>query len=305
MCPAPPAVRGAVFPLSRPSRESIAAVVVLFNPTAEQVANVRAYAGQVGRVIAADNTLEPDSGILAELAVMGVTVLPMGGNRGIAAALNAGCDAAIADGFTWALTLDQDSTPSPDLVEKLTLCLSEPGSGDVLLVAPVWQIEGGLAEEISARCVDFAMTSGNLLRLDLFEKVGGFREDLFIDRVDTEFCLRGRVMGLRILQRRDAVLLHRTGLLEERRFPFRHFVTNYPAIRRYYMARNVLEVNRLYGREFPEWLEGEKHQWSRDVPKIILSERDRCQKLMHIVRGILDYRARRFGDYNEIRAARR
>jgi rhamnosyltransferase len=292
---------------SAPAPRRTAAVVVLYEPPADLLNNVATYLGQVDRVFAVDNTPTPDPTLIDALSGLGVRVLPMGGNRGIAAALNAGCRAAIEAGYDLALTLDQDSTPAPDLVEKLALCLGEPGSDDVLLVAPVWQIEGGLPEEISARCVEigFAMTSGNLVRLDLFEKVGGFREDLFIDRVDTEFCLRGRTMGLRVLQRRDAVLLHRAGRLEEKRCPFRHFVTNYPAIRRYYMARNVLELNRLYGREFPEWVKGERHQWSRDLPKILMSERDRLQKLTHIVRGVLDYRARRFGSYDDIRRAGR
>jgi rhamnosyltransferase len=297
-------MRGVNRSVPHPSREDIAAVVVLFNPSPEQVDNVRTYIGQVARVIAADNTPSPDATLLAQLAEMGVMVLPMGGNRGIATALNAGCDAAIAGGFEWALTLDQDSTPAPDMVEKLASCVGDAATGDVMLVAPVWQIEGGLEEELSEGCaeIDFAMTSGNLLRLETYTALDRFRDDLFIDSVDTEFCLRGRTRGFRILQRRDAVLLHRMGILEEKRFPFRHFVTNYSAARRYYMMRNALELNRLYGAQFPEWVAGERRQWGRDLPKILLSERDKMSKLRHIIRGLQDYRARRFGSYEEARS---
>jgi len=281
-------------------RDRTAGVVVLYNPPSDVLQNVSTYLNQVGCVFAVDNTPEPDSKLLAALGEMGVRVLPMGGNQGIAAALNVGCRAAIEAGYDLALTLDQDSTPGPDLVEKLASCLHGPSSSDVLLVAPVWEIAGGLPESTAAQCVeiDFAMTSGNLLQLDLFEVVGGFREDLFIDQVDTEFCFRGRDRGLRILQRQDAVLLHRMGQLEEKRFPFHHYVTNYPAIRRYYMARNGLELNRLYGREYPEWVRDEKRQWQLNLPKIILSEDHRLLKFKYIIRGILDYRARRFGSYD-------
>jgi rhamnosyltransferase len=289
-----------------PNREDIAAVVVLFNPTPEQVDNVCTYIGQVAHVIAVDNTPSPEAVVLDRLAGLGVMVLPMGGNRGIAAALNAGCDAAIAGGFEWALTLDQDSTPAPDMVEKLASCVGDPATSDIILVAPVWQIEGGLPEQLSAACVEqnFAMTSGNLLRLEMFKALGGFREDFFIDAVDTEFCFRGRKRGWRIVQRRDAVLLHRPGHLEEKRFPFRHFVSNYSARRRYYMARNALEVNRLYGAEFPDWVAGQKRQWWLDVPKILLSEDDKVSKLRHIVQGIRHYRAGRFGPYDTLHGAK-
>ncbi len=281
--------------------------MVLFGPTAEHVENVLSYIGQVARVIAVDNTPAPDASVGERLVELGVQLVPMGGNRGIAAALNAGCSAARSQGFTWVLTLDQDSTPAPDMVQRLTLCLADGNAGDVFLAAPVWQIEGGLEEHPSPGCIelDFAMTSGNLLRLEAWEALGGFREDFFIDAVDTEFCFRGRKHGLRILQRRDAVLIHRPGRLEERHFPFKHFVSNYSPLRRYYMTRNLLQVAREYSRQFPDWAAKERHQRRIDTLKIVLSERDKFSKLGHMVQGLRDYRAGRFGVYENLHGGRR
>lgn len=39
------------------------------------------------------------------------------------------------------------------------------------------------------------ITSGMLIPLSLFGKIGMFREDYFIDSVDHEFCLRARAVA--------------------------------------------------------------------------------------------------------------
>ena len=70
-------------------------------------------------------------------------------------------------------------------------------------------------------------------------------------------------------------------------------------------AYDFVELNRRYGREFPDWVEGERNQWGRDLPKIILSENDKLAKLTHILRGIHDYRARRFGGYESLHPKRK
>ncbi|MGB4593711.1 MAG: glycosyltransferase family 2 protein [Coriobacteriia bacterium] len=287
---------------TRPSRDHIAAVVVLFEPSAEHIEHVLAYIDQVAKVIAVDNTPEPHALAVERLTELGVEVVSMGSNIGIAAALNAGCGVAMAYGFEWALTLDQDSTPAPDMVHRLTQCLCEDDSDDVFLAVPVWQIEGGVKEQLSPRCIelDVAMTSGNLVRLAAWKALGGFREGFFIDAVDTEYCLRGRQQGMRILQRRDAVLIHRPGSLERKRFPTEHFVSNYSPLRRYYMTRNTLEVLRAYGHQYPAWASRERHQLLIDTLKIALSERNKVLKLHRMLQGARDYRRGRFGRYEDL-----
>jgi len=168
----------------KPASESVAGVVVLFNPTDRDLDNVSRYIDQVDLVIAVDNTPDPDPAVHARLQMLDVKLLPMDGNKGIAAALNAGCLAAQEAGFRWVLMLDQDSTPSEDMVSRLLMCVQQHASERIALVAPVWQIAGGLPEPTSSECVeiDYAMTSGTLLRLNAFDEIQGFREDFFIER---------------------------------------------------------------------------------------------------------------------------
>ena len=89
------------------------------------------------------------------------------------------------------------------------------------------------------------MTSGNLLRLGALEAVGRFDDELFIDQVDNDLCFRLRLSGWRILQARRAVLEHRQGTL--RRTALGFYSMDYPALRRYYLARNTLVTMQRYG----------------------------------------------------------
>lgn len=283
-------------------KHGIAAVVVLYNPSTDVLENIDSYIGQVDRVIAVDNTLTLDADLRAELAKRSVDYIQMGGNKGIAAALNTGCRRAIDTGHGWALTMDQDSTAPANFTDGLAKCLDQPDAERIAIVAPLWEQVGGLPEQTSASCRDliFVMTSGNLLRLTAFQDLGGFREDLFIDHVDNEFCMRAKRRGWRIVQRQDVVLLHRMGTLQQVKFPVRCYITDYSPLRRYYMVRNLLELRREFGREFPTWLESEYRHWRKELVKVILAEPRRFQKVKMMFLGWLDYRRRRFGPFDEL-----
>lgn len=78
----------------------------------------------------------------------------------------------------------------------------------------MWDREGAPPLSPGDGCGELlvANPSGSLLRLAAFEQLGDFRDDFFIDQVDNEFCLCARRNGLRVVQRRDTILLHRMGI---------------------------------------------------------------------------------------------
>ncbi len=280
-----------------------AAVVVLYHPDAAVLQNLACYADQVDHVYVVDNTECPEEGLEAALgAFRHVTYLPNGANLGIATGLNIGVRAALAEGYPRVLTMDQDSTAPPGLVQALGACMdSDPA---IALVSPVHQQVGGLHKPVGGGCRDVpqAMTSGNLLRGDAFQDVGGFMEELFIDQVDNEFCLKLRRAGYRVVEAGQAVLHHRVGRVRRHRFPFPCFSTNHSAVRRYYMARNRLVVGARYRADHPEYLAFELGQLAREVVKIILHEPQKCLKLRMILRGILDFRRGVLGPYPQERS---
>lgn len=60
------------------------------------------------------------------------------------------------------------------------------------------------------------ITSGTLLNLSLFQKIGGFDENLFIDAVDHEYTIKSLLTGYKIIQFPCIQLTHQIGTLVKR-----------------------------------------------------------------------------------------
>jgi rhamnosyltransferase len=59
--------------------------------------------------------------------------------------------------------------------------------------------------------VQFLATSGSLIDLAAFDRVGPFRADFFIDGVELEWCFRAWSLGLGCYVARDVAIPHRVG----------------------------------------------------------------------------------------------
>jgi rhamnosyltransferase len=88
--------------------------------------------------------------------------------------------------------------------------------------------------------VSFLIASGCLIPAGVLRRLGGMRSNYFIDHVDTEWCLRARAAGYRLLIVPDAILDHRLGDSVRRIwfFGFRQ-VAHHSPLRDYYMFRNT------------------------------------------------------------------
>src|SRR5258708_17120000 len=96
--------------------------------------------------------------------------------------------------------------------------------------------------------VESVITSGSLLSLRAFSAIAPFREEFFIDYVDTEFCLRARTAGFRVIQTRRPLMSHTVGAPTSHKLPWTtKWTTNHSPDRRYYIARNNTVLLREYG----------------------------------------------------------
>jgi rhamnosyltransferase len=277
----------------------IDAVVVLHDPSPDVLDTIRSIAHQVGMVYALDNSEPPASEFAAVLSsITNLAYLSQGENLGVARALNIGAEKAIAGGCDFLLTMDQDSLAAPDLVERMTACLAHTGRENIGMIAPyhLTKANGPSGANAEFEAVMTPMTSGCLLNLSAYGKVGPFREDLFIDFVDNEYCLRLRRAGFRVLRANRAVLRHDVGNIRKYG-PF--IATNHSPLRRYYKTRNRFLVNKLYRRDFPGHCLFDRVRLLKEIVSIILFEREKGAKLRMMWRGFLDYRRGRFGRLDE------
>jgi len=274
-----------------------AAVVVLYHPLPEVMENIRTFAHQVEMVYVVDNSLPPARDFAARLwEVRNLIYLPQGENLGVACALNIGAEQAMKAGCDFLLTMDQDSQAAPDMVEQMMACLALHDQDKVGMIAPfhVTKADRPYAGMAAFEDVMTPMTSGCLLNLTVFRKAGPFREELFIDFIDNEYCLRLRKACFKVLRANRAILKHNVGNIRKYG-PF--IATNHPPLRRYYKTRNRFLVNRLYRRDFPCHCLFDRVRLLKEIVSIILFEREKAAKLSMMWRGYLDYRHDCFGKY--------
>jgi len=250
----------------------VCAVVVAYYPSDSVCDNLRAVVREFGRVLVVDNGSGPETTRMMG-AVAGVELLALGENLGVAAALNRGAEWALRNGYSWMVTFDQDSLPAPGFGNGLWAshlrhpkaavvgaCIVEGGATarNYLWVCqhPQWP---GLFRRVACERSDLStvtmtITSGSMTNLSVWKELDGFSEDLFIDYVDIDYCLKVVRAQRTIAISATARLEHKLGARQTGRMlgkdlrPMHH-----AAFRHYYMARNRVIVWRRHALAVPHW----------------------------------------------------
>jgi rhamnosyltransferase len=216
------------------------------------------------------------------------------------------------------LTLDHDSVADPAMVDKMIISWrTRPDRESVMIVAPrfidinagfeprypvyrgFWPKFPRFTESVSMLEPMEVITSGSLVRTDVFERAGFFCEEMFVDYVDIEFCLRVSSAGFKILVPRDAVLRHELGKAKERKILRKKVITlNHSPERRYYIARNRIHVMRRYAWKYPSFFLFSLREAMIDLIRICLVEDRTGQKLVMMTRGVIDGVLGRMGILN-------
>lgn len=264
----------------------IAVCIVTYNPEPARFSEcLSAVAGQAEQVFVVDNG-SSEVGKVEELCreYGNALVLPLGENKGIAAALNIGCAAADEKSCAAVLTLDQDSVCEDGLVEKLAAHLSK----DVGIAAPWISYRGNEGyydlPQDGPYEAEWTITSASLTSLDAWREIGGFDETLFIDSVDRDFCIRLRRAGYRVVIDPAVSLSHELGDMRCVRILGRVIhVTNHNSFRKYYIARNKILLFRKGEIPLRTCLKEEIQEATK-----VLFEQNRLSKVGAIVRGVHD-----------------
>ena len=250
----------------------IHAVVVTYVPEISVLRDlVESLADQVDRIHLVDNTPADDARLdrfMQSGVPVGVGLNRLGGNFGIAKALNVGIEAAFAGGATHVLLSDQDSLPSNKMVAGLIGVMASIAAKNVRVgaVGPAFlERNTGLMLPFQANVAGqffyghvrpsaaipvveaiTLITSGMLVPTAVLRDVGLMREDFFIDHVDIEWCHRARSRGWRLFGTVDGTMQHSMGERDALRvwyFGWRREAA-YPPIRVYYRVRNYVALFR-------------------------------------------------------------
>jgi len=289
------------MPEQLPARSDVCAVLISYHPDNHLPARLGRIIPQVRETVIVDNGSREESlKMLRELSSWpALTVIDNVENLGIARALNIGVQHALKQGYSWALLLDQDTEIDENMVERLLATYAsflEPER--LAVVGSRYRDTNGRTAEPSYldsrgehwQEVESVITSGSLLSLTAYAVVGPFRDDFFIDHVDTEYCFRARAAGYRTIETRQPLMSHTVGAPTLHRLLWTtKWTTNHSPDRRYYMARNNTVLLREYGTSRGgSWRLKSIVRCFRLCKRIAYFERDKVEKIAAVCQGWWD-----------------
>ena len=295
-------------------------LIVTLNPPSNFFSCLDSFYTQLDQLVIVDNGSNTDTCHLLEQEAKrrgsSLSVIFNETNLGIATALNQGFGWAIEKGCGHIIAFDQDSQPFPGMISTmLELSSLRAENNHVAVVAPVVvdsqvSVQARylrprfkfLFERVSCQGdmlvdVTYVITSGALYNLVVYQKVGPFRNDFFIDYVDTEYCLRARENGYTIVVACKAHLNHRQGDRQKRLLlGSEHYPTFHSPRRWYFISRNRIPMIRLYALRFPHWFLYELVASLYIFMKMLLFEPQKMDKLRAVFHGTLDGLRGRMGN---------
>lgn len=202
----------------------------------ECLASVQALDYPNFRVLVVDNYSEDGSPEVVRSRFTSVELLELERNEGATGASNAGFAYALVHGAEYVFRLDSDTVVDPSALRHLVDAALE--SSDIgVLTAKIYFYDrptviwfgGALSHrwhfgayntrryeydspDNSIPCdVDYAWSTGMLIRRTVLEVVGGFDPDFFVYYEEVDFCLRVKQAGFRIRYVPEARLWHKVG----------------------------------------------------------------------------------------------
>lgn len=294
-------------------------LIITYNPAENLDRHLDTLYEQFNEIVLVDNgsSLETRNCIVEQARRRGPALKAIlnDDNLGVATALNQGFSLAVELGYDRVITLDQDSVPEPGMKDALVNGFQNHSNREKLAVlAPVifeevtdqsarylrqknkFVFERLYCDQQFLRNVTFVITSGSLYNLNLYRVLGPFRDDFFIDAVDTEYCLRAIRSGYEVSVACGARLAHTLGNRQRKSILGQiHYPTFHSPTRWYYISRNRVSMLRMYAWRFPHWFFFEMAVTLTGFTRMLLFEDRRLNKIKAFLLGTRDGLRKKMG----------
>jgi rhamnosyltransferase len=245
----------------------ISSITVTYNPNINILnQQIQELLLCVDKIIIIDNQSDNFNEISFKLNFDKISIISLTENKGIAYAQNLGIKLLLKESneSDYVLFFDHDSIPDnkfvPSMVNEVNK-LKNLGIYLFLLGASYYdkvsssnskflaknkfgfkKVECQVSNQELIKC-NFIISSGSFIPLEVFKKIGLFREDFFIDHVDTEFCIRAENFKIPIYGNCNALMVHSLGDSSTKIwFGKKILVPLNSSLRNYYMIRNSIKL---------------------------------------------------------------
>lgn len=272
--------------------------IVTYNPDFKRLQeNIQAIITQIDELIIVDNN--SDNIAIFESYIKKfpkIKIIKNKENLGIATALNQLCGYAEKNEYSWILTLDQDSVCFPEIIKHYNEFINSSNSDSNIGILTCYIEDRNFVYEdryidegkLGFSYTDFCITSGSYINLQIWNKIGGFDEKYFIDKVDTDYCQTMIENNLFIVKINYVGLLHEVGSNTRivKVFHKKIHVFNHSPFRCYYIARNSIYFARKH-KDYIDFWANYKTAYHR-LLVVLIFEKQKSEKIRQCIRGIID-----------------
>lgn len=275
--------------------------VTLYHPAKKVVEYLMRYSSFLDKVFMFDNTEDAEHSAWFSKYPW-IEYFSDGINEGIAKRLNQAGMLAIQQGYEWLLAMDQDSYFEREVLHWYFQCIERyPNRNDVAVFGTAW---GRELLTSSTHCIAEPSTSiiisGSVVNLNIWTKVGGFDENLFIDFVDHEYAKRTELAGFSSIQFNNIYLRHELGQIVNRSsiktlYLLKKEKIIHQPVRCYYMYRNMLYLQKKFGMADPAFVKKIRNITRSEINKALLYGSRPFEVLKYVRLAKKDFQDKRMG----------
>lgn len=273
----------------------VGVVLVTYNPNIDLVSRfVKHIDKYVDHIIVVDNS-KINYDLENLLSGKKNTIILNRSNRGIAEAQNQGIKYAIEIGMDNVFIFDQDTKINDAFVSKMIHAFNSMNFKErIACVGPNYEDMNN--NTIDAIEKDFIIASGSLYNVSIFDKVGYFKSEWFIDLIDVEWCHRAKKHGYISYQIQNIKMEHN---IDDNDYPtlFGKQVRIGSPVRQYYLIRNW--ILSLKSNSFSLKFKIKTMYYLCHKPIIFLLCSPRKTRFKYIIRGFKDGLCNITGEFKE------
>ena len=260
--------------------------VIWFNPTKEDINRLSILKKCFKKIYIYDNSpISNEKYLSNELMTKKVEYFYNGKNEGISIPFN--FIAKRARKYDFLLALDQDTEIEEKAIINLKKYIENNFSKNIGIYCPNIYFE--IKPEVNhiSDSIQNTITSCSMLNLNIFNKLGGFDKNIFLDGVDREYCFRLKKNNYEIIRINNILIKQNLGKGKKNIFG----IYEHSAFRNYYIAYNRWYFIEKYPEYFKQWRKIKYLYLStiKQMLSVLLCETDKRRKIIAIIKANQNY----------------
>ncbi len=286
------------------TKNELGVVIITYNPDDDICSRVSKIMGCtcIGRIVIVDNNSTNVSILKSFEKYSNISVIYNNDNLGLAKALNQGVAYLQQRSYRYALLLDQDSEIECTSIEillntiknkkcslvgpQIVLKIENEFINTNYLVKSRWSFNKEYVEYNKLLKILINITSGSLLDISVWDKVGHFCNELFIEGIDDEYCLRLNSSNFSVYIDGSAKLYQQYGNQKHiKMLGIDWYPTFHSPFRLYYLYRNKILIIKRYFFKQPQYCIFQVLSLVKRLVTILITENDKLEKIKYILKG--------------------